>query len=63
MNIDTSKYLTDAGLAVEYSVSTRTIQRKAGQPGFPTPIRIGRCRRWDKAEVEEHFRKSESAAQ
>ena len=61
--VDTNKYLTDSALAVEYGVSTRTIQRMAGQPGFPAPIRIGRCCRWSKAEVEAHFRKGESAAQ
>jgi predicted DNA-binding transcriptional regulator AlpA len=60
--IDTSEYLTDSGLAVEYGVSTRTIQRVAQEPGFPAPVRIGRLRRWNKSEVEAYFRGRASAA-
>jgi predicted DNA-binding transcriptional regulator AlpA len=56
-SVTTKAYLTDSGLAVEFGVSTRTIQRCASQPDFPQPVRIGRCRRWEKSEVEAYFRR------
>ena len=51
------KYLTQSGLAEFFQISVRTVQRRSQDPDFPRPIRIGRCYRWSRAEVEEFFRK------
>lgn len=46
-----SAFLTDAGLADLLHVSVRTVQRRTKDPGFPQPLQLGRCRRWDRADV------------
>jgi predicted DNA-binding transcriptional regulator AlpA len=51
------EYLTQSGLAELFQVSVRTVQRRSQDPDFPRPMRIGRCYRWSRAEVEDFFRK------
>jgi excisionase family DNA binding protein len=46
-----SDFLTDAGLADLLHVSVRTLQRWVKDPGFPKPLQLGRCRRWDRDDV------------
>ena len=51
------EYLTQSGLAELFQVSVRTVQRRSQDPDFPKPVRVGRCHRWLRAEVEDFFRK------
>jgi predicted DNA-binding transcriptional regulator AlpA len=56
-------YLTQSGIAELYQVSVRTVQRRSQDRDFPRPIRIGRCYRWSRAEVEDFFRKDREEEQ
>jgi predicted DNA-binding transcriptional regulator AlpA len=56
------KLLTDAGLGEMLRVSGRTIQRMAHRPGFPRPMYVGRCRRWNTSEILDYLRQ-QSAVQ
>jgi predicted DNA-binding transcriptional regulator AlpA len=56
-----SELLTDGGLAELLRVSVRSVQRLAKRSDFPRPLRVGRCRRWPKAEVLAFFRRPEPA--
>jgi predicted DNA-binding transcriptional regulator AlpA len=47
----TSDYLTSEAFAVKLGISLRTFQRESKKPGFPQPIRVGRCCRWSQAQV------------
>jgi predicted DNA-binding transcriptional regulator AlpA len=52
-----TEYLTQGGLAQMLQVCVTTLQKTIRRPDFPRPIRIGKSRRWSKAEVEEYLRK------
>ena len=58
MSITTTKsaFLTDAGLADLLHVSVRTVQRRIKDAGFPQPLQLGRCRRWDRGDVLAYLR-------
>jgi predicted DNA-binding transcriptional regulator AlpA len=60
--LDNVTLLSDSGLAEMLGVSVRTIDRLNKRPGFPRPLKIGRCRRWARDEVLAFFR-GESAAE
>jgi predicted DNA-binding transcriptional regulator AlpA len=63
MNMTTTKsdFLTDAGLADLLHVSVRTLQRWVKDPGFPRPLQLGRCRRWDRRDVLGYLRRRTAA--
>ena len=48
---DEIKLLADGALADMLGVSVRTVERLAKKPGFPRPLKVGRCRRWARDEV------------
>lgn len=58
--IPAHELLTDAGLGELLRVSGRTIQRMAQRPGFPRPLYVGRCRRWNTAEILDYLRRQSS---
>jgi predicted DNA-binding transcriptional regulator AlpA len=45
------EYLAGEAHAAKLGISLRTFQRESKKPGFPQPIRVGRCCRWSKADV------------
>ncbi|MGR3512746.1 MAG: helix-turn-helix transcriptional regulator [Paracoccaceae bacterium] len=53
MKKETPNFVNMAGLRKIFPASESTIERKLRDPkaGFPEPIRIGRLRYWDAAEV------------
>lgn len=57
-----SDYLTDAGIADLFHVSVRTLQRWVKDSDFPKPLQLGRCRRWDRADVVAYLRRRAAAA-
>ena len=57
-----SDYLTDAGIADLFHVSVRTLQRWVKDSDFPKPLQLGRCRRWDRADVLAYLRRRAAAA-
>ncbi len=59
----TSQYLTSEAFAAKLGISLRTFQRQAKQPGFPAPLRVGRCLRWPQGAVLEFFEQDQRAQQ
>jgi predicted DNA-binding transcriptional regulator AlpA len=55
------EYLAAEALAAPLGISLRTFQRQSKKPGFPAPLRIGRCCRWSKAEVLAFLREDHGA--
>jgi predicted DNA-binding transcriptional regulator AlpA len=56
MSATESDFPTDAGVAELFHVSVRTLQRWVKDSDFPKALQLGRCRRWDRAEVVAYLR-------
>ena len=62
MSTDTrTTFVSVAALAEMLGISVRTVHRLTKRPGFPGPLRLGRCRRWDLTEVLAYLRGGDAA--